>query len=1389
MDEENQQDQDQEQEEDFQAQLNIKIEKYFESKQYIESRDELDNFLSEIDLLDYWDSDEEKDLLWEFIFKYNKDSKIDCEGAKKGINEFLNQEEGTEQKGEEPDEIDNENKQRKESKENLLTRVSRLSLLTNKINKTKSRNKLALNRYKQRAIDEFDCLDTNSLIQFKRIFALIEVNKTNDKISFDDLKDICENKKFIKYDINDIWRYLSYCVCEENLKNLEDKKELEINNEIMEEVKDFITQKLVNEDIDVDSDNFEEEEGGDKKENLEEMTLNLIEKIVKQAININENSMVLNDIKNEIKEINTNEAENEKELLNQKIEQIDEFIQKSQNENNLNINKLESLKGNILRITDNIKVMKEQYNELYKKYQNNQQMDMNEEMERMLDENIMLNQIKENKEAEIENLLEEKKLMKKDYQNILMQYEDSIREKNQLTQDISELKMNNYKLKGDYDKLLNDIVNKIDKEKKQKKNAGGGNNSNTSYEEQIKEIKSINNAKIDEGEKISRKKNIFSNMENEKLINYIMEIERINQTLSNDKNSKDKKIHELTQKNLDLNNLMKIVKDRNIDLEEEAKNLQKKIDNLNMDVQNNEMFRPSIAMGQMRVSRLSKLNMQGINAQKFNASKGGNFSSKKKIEKFKLKDKNINQKLQKTPTLNKFENISMDLYGVKEVEDEEEDQENKKHEINKNKPQELNTNQSELNFENKKQNNIGITSNQGMGIGGFSYKNSQFGIGGNTKFNYRNTNKNNYTNSFAAFGGGNINNNTKGDFEPSSSGGVLFDGNNNDINLSQQPENDINSGQNGEIEIQNMNDINLISGNNINFGDITSSVIQFDIQNNNNIINNNNDKNNFETTNNNMFINKEDNNNNANNNKNQSQSGLFFEANPQNNNLDLKKTESEKSEKISILKIDNLMEEINIDDNDNNKDEEEVNKTNNNIKKNEIQNENSINIENSIKNEENKNNKILERDRINAVIVNDKKPTPSQNLENIIITGIQKEGFNIENSSMKQSLSSTNSNNINLQGENNNINNNIDNQKDKKESQIILNKSNENEIIINDSNNKNLNNKSEAKSNNNIINYNDDLNDIHSDLFPSISLSESSGKPIQYNRLSKVELDELRNNNYDYYSLFQEESVQRKLKDEKDKCHEFNVYSDQIFHLNEKKHLDKRYIMITPSHIYLIEPKEMQFTRVVKKENILSFQISNKNVNIIMFKIHGDDNILIETLRRMDLLSYLRETYRNDKSLIKIKYEDKFDVKIKGKITSIFVKDKIFSNLSNFDGAQKIGYLFLYSGTFIMPIFKEKLFILTSLGLLMFDEPSSDPSKLYPVIGSIVEKIEGTKYNRENCFQLTLLSGKVKVFATRKKREMDSWLKEFDKINKEFQTKMKQLDTINKKLIDNMSKK
>jgi hypothetical protein len=276
----------------------------------------------------------------------------------------------------------------------------------------------------------------------------------------------------------------------------------------------------------------------------------------------------------------------------------------------------------------------------------------------------------------------------------------------------------------------------------------------------------------------------------------------------------------------------------------------------------------------------------------------------------------------------------------------------------------------------------------------------------------------------------------------------------------------------------------------------------------------------------------------------------------------------------------------------------------------------------------------------------------------------------------------------------------------------------------------------------------------------------------------------MRNNNYDYYSLYQEDYIQSKLKQEKDKCTEFEIYSDQIYLFVDKKHTNKRLIMITPSNLYIIEPKDMRFEKVVKKDNITSFQISINNTNILLFHVNNGDNILIQTLRRLDLLVYLKEHFRNKKNYIKFNYDDNFTVNIKGRPTTISIKDKIFANLSNFDGAQKIGYMLEYKGKFIKN-FKERLFVLSSIGLIRFEEPSFIPKKLYPIIGSHIEKLEGTRYGRENCFQITFFSGNSRVYSTYKKRERDSWLKEFERIIEEYKSKMKQLDTINKIVMNN----
>ena len=1454
-------------EENFQEQLIEKIKIYYESNPPITSKDELDNFLSAIDLLEVWNSEEEKGEVWEYISKYMKDSKIDCEGTIQGIKDLLSQEE-------EQQVADNEPPQ----KETVLSRLSRLSRLSTRGNAQGPTNRLALNKYKERAIEEYDCLDSNSLIQFKKIFALLKLKNSNWKIKYDELNEICSKHKFIKIDINDIWKYLSFCVYEENIKNLENKKEYIINSDILEEVQAFIDQKIINDDLEYDSENEpgdnESASSAEKKAYKSEDALTLIGKILKRTINSNENNMVLSDIKNDIRKINYSmidcgykilnkeelsmeSMEANKELLNEKIYQMEEFINETRRENENNISKMELLKESIIKTNEDIKLMNEDYKNLLEKYNNNQELDIDEETERLLDENMMLTQEKEKKEQEIQKLLEDKKNMRKEYETLLMNYEDSIREKNEITQEMSEIKINNYKLKSDYDKLLSDIMNKADdnekekkSKKKDKKEDKTDERKSLSYEDQLKELKILNNSTIGDSEKISRKKNILKDMNNEKLIKYILEIDRINQSLSNERNSKEKKIYELNQKNVDLNNQIKKLHQKNVDLEEENKNMQTKIENLNNEVKNNEIFRPSIAMNsQMRISRLSKLNTAGINQQKFIASKGVGFSTKKNVGTFKLKDKNINAQIGSQGQKTKFENIAMDLYGVKEVDSEEED-----------KDKENNKNEKKIDFEPSNQNDFGISkenknnkfdiNNNDINIKGKEQiNNSEIGINNQINISGQNNNNNqNIINNNAI----NLSGENKITLDDKKESGLKTDTNQyvisgKDKSLYNIKESgilfninkEINSKNNTDaVIIENINDINLTSGDTNFFGEKDSNE-------NIDLNKNNNNNNFFETQNNNNIFFEEKENKKSNEFNIEKNNNSLFDAKPQNkdyqiSSMNFQKKENVKDEEnleeVQTLKIDSLMGNLldnetlisNVNDsskintNSNNiskykKEEEksEQNNKNNNIDK--IEKGNEINIINNRNSGSTEQKDDFERERTNTVIVKSCDKRDSGSLENIMFTGIQEEGFNIENVSKKEPLIQNNSNNINILGEKNIK----EDEKDKinpQKKDYQIQKNNERQIVMAQPNkmfqntiNTSTNNFSINSDTNNIRDQSQSLTEkeINSqfrmgsipqkmEMFPSHknsvysqNFSQSSYHlSAQGKAPSKNELEEMRNNNNDYYSLYQEEYIQKKLKEEKDNCTEFEIYSDQIFLFDEKKHLTKKFIMITPHNIYIIEPKEMRFIKIIKKEKISSFQISNKNINIILFEIKSD-NIVIETLRRMDLLLYLREHFRNDKNLIKFKYEDNFKVKIKGKEQNISVKDKIFANLSNFDGAQKIGYLLKlkYEGKLIIKnIFKEKLFILTSIGLIMFDEPSSAPKKLYPIIGSTIEKIEGTKYGRENCFRITFLSGKKKVFATRKKRELDSWLKEFDRIIKEFQNKMKQLDTMNKKFLESSDK-
>ena len=1340
--------------EEFEEIVIEKINNYFSSNNNaLLSYENLEDFLKEIEFDDYCSSEDDKDTLWQSFMKYGKDDKVDAEGIKKGMHEFINfLQNGNEENNDEND----DNKEIKENKEEQrLTRVSRL-IMKNDVNTV---NRLVLNKYKQKALDEYDCLDTQTLIQLKKIFSFLNIDENNKNIiPVERIEQIINKHKSINLDKNEVIKYIHYLSCDD--KPLEEITTININNTIFSEIDALLEEKLANEDIDIFDISDDDDEG-------KEDPLDLLDEVLQKLEATKENSLALKEMKNNLAKINKdytetvnkfledNLDENQNENINnieemgigamEKMEKFDEFINDLTKDQKTSIKKIHSLKKSIMAINKEMNQIKDDYKDIYEKYNNNQELDLNEEMERLYDENTALDEELKAKKEQISELINERAEKDNQINDLYIKLEEAQRDEKDLKKQLSDLKKAAAKNKEEYDNLMDNVLKKMEKKENEeimernrikemiekqiqneedKKDGEKGQNEKFDF----KALNDIDNMNISLTDKLIKKKKILSQLSSDQLMEYVLKLERLNINLKSEKNKKEQKIKELEEKLNQSSKTLTSNKKEIGSLNIEIKKLKNIISNLQNEVKTNEVFRPSKAMNsQIRISRISKLYTEDINARKFNAFKVENkiknsndyfknmaisFSGKKPIKQTKLKDQNINQKLTKEQKTNfSPQNIINDMYN-----DEQNKEENGPNPSSQKNISENNDNKEESNNKN----NLEITKNEENTIEG-----------------------------------------QKNEFSSSAQNGIEFN---------FQSGMDIVNEEGEEIVVDNINDINL-GGSNKELFEIKEENI------------NENDE-------------KEDNNDNN------KPISSFFESKPLENNLE---NVDEKKEEINMVERETIqvknnqnegleeMLRVQMDDGNNEEEENEDNlgriSEHNSEKKNENQmSKYGMEIGGKKRKKSAHDNNIKSSGDIMA----------SMNSKNILeeVANTIEDTFeindgdeiNINNEEPKQNNLEINSNKIqisktvkedDLQISNNNVNINSDPKNTKKDNFEI---SKSGMLEVEDKNNPN------ASPNKNKI-------EISSQNSTSINSNPNSKSQIIIQQVSNTNIDakrtssrirrEIENNNYDYYSLFHEDYVLRKLNQLNDKANEKNIYSDQIYLLTNGRKLEKRLILLTPSHIFIIEPKEAEFVLTMEKTELAKIAISNQNLNILILLRHKADNIIFLTLRRMDLLNFIKKYYHQSQKPIRFTYEDSFKMRIKGKETQLSVKDKIFTTLSNFDGAIKIGYLQKMS-PILFKTFSERLAVLTSIGLIIFNDPTKPPERLYPIIGSKINKALGNKYKRPNCFEILTPNGETKVFAAYKERELNSWLEEFEKVKKDFRNKMKKLDTVNKlEFIDN----
>ena len=232
--------------------------------------------------------------------------------------------------------------------------------------------------------------------------------------------------------------------------------------------------------------------------------------------------------------------------------------------------------------------------------------------------------------------------------------------------------------------------------------------------------------------------------------------------------------------------------------------------------------------------------------------------------------------------------------------------------------------------------------------------------------------------------------------------------------------------------------------------------------------------------------------------------------------------------------------------------------------------------------------------------------------------------------------------------------------------------------------------------------------------------------------------------------------------------------TDEIYILtNNALKKQKAILVISASFFYFLKDNT-QMTCIYKLNNksLKSISISSRNCNLIILSFEKNEDIIIETYRRIEILRFIKENIniKNIKINISHNFKKNGDNELK--------KTKIFNFTPNFENAQKIGILCKYQENFFCSTFQEKFVVLCCLGLMYFDENEKAPKVIIPIIGTNIKFLSFQVQENEKlyCFQLKTINDEAYIFGSKIKKEIFDWIHEFSLIKKKYFLKLKEIE-------------
>ena len=306
--------------------------------------------------------------------------------------------------------------------------------------------------------------------------------------------------------------------------------------------------------------------------------------------------------------------------------------------------------------------------------------------------------------------------------------------------------------------------------------------------------------------------------------------------------------------------------------------------------------------------------------------------------------------------------------------------------------------------------------------------------------------------------------------------------------------------------------------------------------------------------------------------------------------------------------------------------------------------------------------------------------------------------------------------------------------------------------------------------------------------------NDSNNKLINFNKKKKMSFGintELYNNEsddncndlvgnkyrYDFKYLSLNKKINKLLLHNNENLNSYEIFSDQINYILNGEKKQKGILLITSQCFYILdESTEMNCILRISHQLLSSLSIAKNNFNHLLIQFNEGSFIIIEIFSRIHLLHYLKELYYEyNYKKININFCNSFIIKLKNNLVYTYElknrKDIIMT--PNFENAQKIGILHKYQENFFSAYFDEKIVVLTSIGLIVFDKTYfNKPQIIIPIIGSAIKSIVATDKKKLYCFKIKTINNETFIFGSNNKKEINDWMKELNAYKDLYESRM-----------------